>query len=108
MIVKDKKILRVESFDRRPLNSGGFDSLEPFSLDFWGQPKKAGYQVDLVPYINGISGEKDPMIRPLDHPARFIHLSTIYERHSCPKNIVFKTENGETFGLGEIIGRLWN
>ena len=101
MIVKDKKSLRVECF-----NMNGLMQMTPSSLGIISKEKNIGYKVDLVPYINGISKKRDPMIREIDNKYRFTHLSTLLERYDVG-DVIFKTEDGIEFGIKDVIKMLW-
>jgi hypothetical protein len=62
------------------------------------------YDAEIVPYINGISKERDPMVRPTDNPGRFLHLSTLLIGCS---NFEYEDSNGFRFGPRDIIAKLY-
>lgn len=101
MIVKDRKVLRVECFDMN-----GIMQMVPSSLGIISREQNSGYKVDLVPYINDVSKKRDPMIREINNKLQFTHLSTLLERYDV-SNILFKTEDGKEFGINDVIKVLW-
>ncbi len=60
---------------------------------------------ELVPYINDISGERDPMVRLIINNARFLHLSTIKKSHP---RVVFRNKEGRDFEAKDVIDKLYN
>jgi hypothetical protein len=62
------------------------------------------YDAEIVPYINGISKERDPMVRPIDNPGRFLHLSTLLTGFASHE---YEDANGWRFGPKEIIAKLY-
>jgi hypothetical protein len=62
------------------------------------------YDAEIVPYINGISNERDPMVRQKECPGRFFHLSTLLI--GCP-NFEYEDETGFIFGPRDIIAKLY-
>ncbi len=37
------------------------------------------YDAEIVPYVNGVSGKRDPMIRQVINKGHFLHLSTVLD-----------------------------
>jgi hypothetical protein len=62
------------------------------------------YDAEIVPYINDISKERDPMVRQKECPGRFLHLSTLLIGCS---NFEYEDSNGFRFGPRDIIAKLY-
>ena len=90
MIEKDKDAVKVS-----------FQRIASATLMTPGGPIEA----ELVPYVNGISGQRDPMIRPIKNKARFLHMTTIQKYY--PRS-AFKDEDGVPFGIDDVMGMLYN
>lgn len=93
MIEHGVKTIKVELLE--PLPSG---TLMPSNL--MGNP-----MCELVAYINGVSNERDPMIRLVINKARFLHLSTIKCMHP---RVVYRDKEGRDFSNEDVIDRLYN
>ncbi len=62
------------------------------------------HDAEIVPYINDISKERDPMVRQIKHRGRFLHVSTILRNLATYE---YEDVEGVRFSAREIEGRLY-
>ena len=98
VIEKDKKTIKVKVLKQLPSGDVMPSVMNTFCYE------DGEFRAELVPYINEISKERDPMIRQISHKHRFLHLFTM----SCMSDILFRTDDGQEFGINKVMDRLYN
>lgn len=63
------------------------------------------HDAEIVPYINNISKERDPIVRQVKHKGRFLHVSTILRNVTVYE---YEDTEGVKFSANEIEGRLYD
>ena len=102
-IQQDMKTIKVEVLNQLLRPDGSDGDTVPSGIDTFCY-EDGNFRAELVPYFNGVSKERDPMVRQISHHYRFLHLSTIKKMYP---RIIFKTEDGGQFGISEVINNLY-